>query len=305
MVYLCIFFLFVFVTRLCLFAHFVAEVSVARFVEEVLGSSVAFSSIPNKETDAPILPAKIRAIRCQKAENTWCGSPCGIMDQYVSSAAQSGAFLLIDCTSLDYQETKMNLQSKTDSKVDEDEVVLVVTNSNVQHDIAGGEYPIRVQQCKEATRVLNDQTPTITTLREATLHDVETAFDKTSVCYRRAKHVVTENARTLECKLALEAGDWKTVGRLMNESHASMKDDYEVSCDEIDCLVRIAQTTEGVYGSRLTGGGFGGCTVTLVKKSAASNLVQRLQRDYRTEHHKECVCFETQPSQGAHMVSLD
>ena len=267
------------------------EVSVARFVEAVIGD-LAFSS-----EASDVVPAKVRALRCQKAENEWCHSPCGIMDQYVSSAAKSGILLLIDCTSLDFQETKI--------KQSDNRPVIVVANSNVQHDIAGGEYPIRVAQCKTATAALQKVNPQISTLRTATLEDVEKANDlMDDVSYRRSKHVVTENARTLQAKLALEQGNWSLVGGLMNASHTSMREDYEVSCEEVDILVNIAQNFSGVYGSRLTGGGFGGCTVTLVAKEKASALISHMKAEYRSKTGKECFCFETGPAMGAHVLDI-
>lgn len=263
------------------------EVAVARFVEEVIGD-IAFSG---EQKAAP----KLRALRCQKAENEWARSPCGLMDQYISSAGQLGSLLLIDCTSLDYQVTKMANTSP--------QPVLVVANSNVHHDIGGGEYPVRVAQCKIATQAIQKVNPNVQTLRDAAMEDVDTAKDgMDQISYKRAKHVVTENARTLEAQQALEAGDWSRVGALMNGSHASMRDDYEVSCWEIDILVEIAQSHPGVYGSRLTGGGFGGCTVTLVEKEHAAALVAALQSQYKEKTGKRCPCFETQPAKGAHVL---
>lgn len=190
------------------------EVSVARFLEEILGD-YAFSSSDVK------LPAKARALRCQKAENVWCHSPCGIMDQYVSSAASDGDLLLIDCTSFDFEKVHTT-----------DPPSLVITNSNVKHSIGGGEYPVRVRQCNEATAALeaySSRGKEISSLRDATLADVDEVQAVIDlVIYKRAKHVVTENERVLKAKEALLASDWKTVGELMNGSHASMKDDYEV-----------------------------------------------------------------------------
>ena len=276
------------------------EVAVARFVESILGEH-AFSSDPTTR-DNSYNPRKMRALRCQKAENVWCQSPCGIMDQYVSSAASEGALLLIDCTTLDYKEIKM---AESNNRP-----VLVVTNSNVQHDIAGGEYPVRVAQCKVATAALAKVNSTVTTLRDATLEDVQKAKDLMvedghgTVSYRRAHHVVTENDRTLRAKDALEVGDWSLVGSLMNASHTSMRDDYEVSCEEIDILVDLAQSYNGVYGSRLTGGGFGGCTVTLVKEERASDLISLLQKEYKSKTGKECSCFQTSPAPGARLLAV-
>lgn len=269
------------------------EVSVARFVEAVLGDA-AFSSESDASKDSY---PKIRALRCQKAENEWCKSPCGIMDQYVSSAAKSGSLLLIDCTSLDAKESKM--------ADDNDMPVLVVANSNVKHDIGGGEYPIRVQQCKTATEALQKVNSNIKTLRNATLEDVERAKElMDTISYKRARHVVTENARVLEAVQALESGDWKKVGSLMNDSHSSMRFDYEVSCDEIDVLVSIAQSFSGVYGSRLTGGGFGGCTVSLVKKEKAEELMAEMKKEYKSQTGKDCDVFQTQPARGAHILEV-
>jgi galactokinase len=268
------------------------EVSVARFIEEIVGEEHAFSSATTSE-DKP----KVRALRCQKAENTWCQSPCGIMDQFISSAASSESLLLIDCTSLEVAQVKMSPNKPP---------VIVVANSNVKHDIGGGEYPIRVQQCQTATKALGQVNSDIQTLRQATLEDVERAKDLMDrVSYQRAKHVVTENDRVLQAKQALEHGDWSAVGKLMNDSHKSMRDDYEVSCEEIDILVNIARSQKGVYGSRLTGGGFGGCTVSLVEsKEDAVKLIDTLQRDYKSQTGNNCDCFQTQPAQGAHIFTL-
>eukprot|EP00545_Synedropsis_sp_CCMP1620_P007495 CAMPEP_0119005926 /NCGR_PEP_ID=MMETSP1176-20130426/2010_1 /TAXON_ID=265551 /ORGANISM="Synedropsis recta cf, Strain CCMP1620" /LENGTH=434 /DNA_ID=CAMNT_0006957785 /DNA_START=41 /DNA_END=1345 /DNA_ORIENTATION=+ len=269
------------------------EVATARFLECILGEEAAFSSSTDK------LANKVRAIRCQAAENIWCHSPCGIMDQYVSSAASEGGLLLIDCTSFDYQTVAMKQPST---------VSLVIANSNVKHSIGGGEYPVRVAQCQTATKALQQVDASVTTLRDATLDLVETAKEvmkDDDVSYRRARHVVTENARTVAAKSCLQDGDWAALGKLMNASHASMKDDYEVSCEEIDILVDLAQNFDGVYGSRLTGGGFGGCTVTLVEKDRVSALMDHLTKEYKAKTGTDCDCFETSPGPGARLLGTD
>ena len=264
------------------------EVATAQFIECILGEEHAFSSSADK------LKPKVRALRCQKAENDWCHSPCGIMDQYVSSAASNGALLLIDCTSYHYQKVHMKQPSS---------VVLVVTNSKVAHDIAGGEYPVRVAQCQTATAVLKKMHSDTITLRDATLEHLEAAKNQMdTVSYKRALHVVTENARTVAAKQVLEDGNWTELGNLMNGSHVSMRDDYEVSCDEIDILVELAQNFDGVYGSRLTGGGFGGCTVTLVEKDKVQALMEHLKKEYKAKTGKDCDCFETSPGPGARVL---
>ncbi|KAL3896595.1 MAG: hypothetical protein SGARI_007131 [Bacillariaceae sp.] len=186
-----------------------------------------------------------------------------------------------------------------------DRPLLVVADSNVQHDIAGGEYPVRVAQCKIATEALRKVNPNIQSLRDATHQDVEKAKEgMDEISYKRTVHVVSENERTLQAKEELEKGDWTRVGELMNESHASMRDDYEVSCEEVDVLVDIAQKFEGVFGSRLTGGGFGGCTVTLVSKDKADDLMEHMQQEYKAKTGKHCPCFVTAPSRGAHLLSV-
>jgi len=261
------------------------EVVTARFLEVILGV----------EDFSP----KTRALRCQKAENEWCHSPCGIMDQYVSSSASDGSLLLIDCTSYEFESIQMKQPNDN---------VLVITNSNVQHSIGAGEYPVRVRQCKAATKALQEVhgEDTIKTLRDANLEQVLAAKEKMDdVSFRRARHVVTENARTTAAAKHLAEGDWKTLGDLMNKSHFSMRDDYEVSCEEIDVLADLAQAHEGVFGSRLTGGGFGGCTVTLVEKAHAAALMEHLRKEYKAKTGKDCECFETSPGPGARFVSKD
>ena len=185
--------------------------------------------------------------------------------------------------------------------------VLVVTNSNVQHNLGDSEYPIRVKQCKEATELLAKFNSSIQSLRDATMDDIAGASSQgllEGVLLKRARHVVGENKRTKDTACALEKGDWSRVGQLMNESHSSMKDDYEVSCKEIDILVGLAQGFEGVYGSRLTGGGFGGCTVTLVREDTSQMLMDYLREQYKEQTGTDCICFETTPSEGARELHI-
>jgi len=211
--------------------------------------------------------------------------------------------VLIDCRTLDFTPTKMADESLSP----EDPLpVLVVANSNIKHSIGGGEYPIRVAQCKTATEALQKVNSDIAMLRDATLEDLENAKEfMDEVVYNRAMHVVTENERTIQAREELERGDWREVGALMNESHASMRDNYEVSCEEVDILVDIAQNFPGVYGSRLTGGGFGGCTVTLVAEESAEELMEHMKSEYKTSTGIDCPCFVTRPARGAHLVSVE
>jgi galactokinase len=280
------------------------EVTTAVFLESILNQyGVAYSSYKTRNDNAALemssKDVKLeRAIRCQRAENTFVGVPCGIMDQFVSSAGSRGNLLLIDCRSLDFREVSVGALGADEAEIP----VLVIANSNVKHDLGGGEYPIRVQQCKEATETLSRVNPRIQSLRDASLDDIDTAISSESlegVLLKRARHVVSENARTVEAADAWTRGDWAVVGELMNASHSSMKTDYEVSCEEIDVLVDLAQKFDGVYGSRLTGGGFGGCTVTLVKKQYARDLIDHLNLEYEKKTGQKCSCFETFPGNGA------
>ena len=290
------------------------EVAVARFVEAVLGEHAFSSEVQVEQGEAEFgafSPAKTRALRCQRAENEWCNSPCGIMDQAIISAATGDSLVLIDCRTLDFTATKM-ADGSLSPEDDRPFPVLVVANSNVKHSIGGGEYPVRVAQCRVATEALQKLDPNIAELRDATPEDVENAKEFMmddhgggEVSYKRAKHVATENERTLRAKEALERGDWNEVGALMNASHASMRDDYEVSCEEVDVLVEIAQNFPGVYGSRLTGGGFGGCTVTLVAEDSAEELMAHMKAEYKSKTGiVDCPCFVTRPARGAHLLSI-
>ena len=183
--------------------------------------------------------------------------------------------------------------------------VLVVTNSNVQHNLGDSEYPRRVKQCKDATERLSKLDSKVQTLRDVTLQEIDVATSQgllSGILLQRSRHVVSENKRTEDTATALEKADWMMVGQLMNASHASMKDDYEVSCKEIDTLVELAQGFEGVYGSRLTGGGFGGCTVSLVREDTSQKLMDFLKEQYKEKSGLDCVCFETSPSEGARVL---
>lgn len=268
------------------------ETATATFLECFM-HDMAFSSSSSGDIK------RERAIRCQKAENEWALSPCGIMDQYVSSAAEKNNCMLLDCQSLEVTQIPF--------KQADDTPAIVVANSNVTHEIADGEYGKRRRECADAvTTMQNVPLYHVLSLRDANLQDCEDAKEKMGdVIYRRAKHVVTENKRVLECKTALKMGLWDRVGALMNDSHASLKNDFDVSCEEVDLLVDTAQMFEGVYGSRITGGGFGGCTITLVKKDRVDELVEQLKSVYKAKFDKECDVFVTTASAGARVLAVD
>ena len=228
-----------------------------------------------------------KALRCQKAEHTFADTPCGIMDQYISAMGCEKNLLLIDCRSREY---KLVPFASSDNAP-----VMVVTNSNVKHQLSGSEYPDRVRQCKEAVAIIKKSHKSVMALRDCTMEMLDSVKAQLpAVCYNRARHCIKEDARTLATVKALEAGDYVSVGKYMTQSHRSLQEDFEVSCTELDTLVDLALAVDGVYGSRMTGGGFGGCTVTLVKRGSVEVLIKALETGFPL-----CECYSAVPSAGA------
>ena len=231
---------------------------------------------------------------CQRAENDFVGMRCGVMDQYISCCGVAGHALLIDCRSLDSRNVAIapNLR-------------LLVANSSVRHQHAGGEYNARREACEEGVRLLSRHLGPIKALRDVTPEQLSAQRRKLpELIYRRCRHIVTENARVLEAERALNAGDFLACGRAMNASHVSMRDDFEITCPEIDTLVGLAQAVDGVYGSRMTGGGFGGCTVSLVEADAVDRVSQVLIDGYRVATGLEAEIFACAPSDGAGLIAV-
>ncbi|EKX49022.1 hypothetical protein GUITHDRAFT_46286, partial [Guillardia theta CCMP2712] len=215
-----------------------------------------------------------KARLCQAAEREFADVPCGIMDQLISVKGKHGSALFVDCRSL---ETVAVPLGSGDMKV-------LVTNSMVKHDLHGSEYPARVRQCKESLEAIKKHFGVEKAfLRDVSKEEVEEAFKAghmSDLAYKRALHVVTENQRTQEAMRACKNKDWTSLGRLMNESHDSLRDNYQVSCPELDALVDMARSMEGVLGSRMTGAGFGGCIVSLVRESSVDRVKEELTRGY-------------------------
>lgn len=229
---------------------------------------------------------KAKALACQKAEHNFANMPCGIMDQFISVMGKKGNALLLDCRTM---EAKLVPMTNPD-------LVVLVTNSNVRHELTGSEYPTRRKQCESAAVALGKPS-----LREASMAELEANKGKLEeVVFRRARHVIGEIQRTTEAAAAIEKEDYEKFGKLMVESHNSLRDDYEVSCEELDLLVKLAMEVDGVYGSRMTGGGFGGCTVTVVKKSSVDSLIKHIQEGYGNK----ATCVVTSPADGAKALSL-
>ncbi|XP_066292194.1 galactokinase-like [Branchiostoma lanceolatum] len=234
----------------------------------------------------PPVSLKEKALACQKAEHEFPGMPCGIMDQFISVMGKEGHALLLDCRSMNAELVPL----------DNPDVVVMVTNSNVRHELTGSEYPTRRRQCEEAAKILGKKS-----LREATMDNLEAHKDKFEpevLC--RARHVIGEISRTTEAADALRARDYEKFGKLMVESHNSLRDDYEVSCAELDTLVSAAIECTGVYGSRMTGGGFGGCTVTLLSATAVQDTISHIKEKYTGKP----TFFITTPAAGASVLQI-
>uniref|UniRef100_T1IN04 Galactokinase n=1 Tax=Strigamia maritima TaxID=126957 RepID=T1IN04_STRMM len=209
---------------------------------------------------------KNKALACQKAEHDFAHMPCGIMDQFASCLCKPGNALLLDCESSMTKHVPI-----TDA-----DVTILITNSNVRHELTGTEYPTRRRQCEDAAKLMGKKS-----LRKVSSKELQ-GFKETMdpVIFKRARHVVSEIERTIQAAQALENNDMTLFGKLMLESHISLRDDFEVSCKELDELVRETMKINGVFGTRMTGGGFGGCTVTMVKSSAVPTLIKHLQDNY-------------------------
>lgn len=210
------------------------------------------------------------ALTCQRAEHEYAGTKCGIMDQFVSCFGLKNHALLLNCRSLDYELLGI-----------EDGVRIVICNTMVKHALAAGEYNRRRADCEAGVRVLQRFLPEIRALRDVTLSQlVEYRAELPAVTYRRCRHVISENDRALEAACALNDRDLSRFGVLMGESHRSLRDDYEVSCSELDLMVELACQRRGVFGSRMTGGGFGGCTLSLVEADTVDEFKAAMSRDY-------------------------
>jgi len=235
------------------------------------------------------LPLKTVATLCRRTENEFVGAKSGIMDQFIVAGGVAGRVMLLDCRSLEFE--LLPLPS---------EVRVVICNSMVQHQHAGGEYGDRRDEVEAGQAVLRLQRPGIQLLRDATLADLEACKDKMSAAsFRRCRHIISENARVLEAREALLRGDVKRFGELMVEAHASMRDDFAASAPEVDALVEIAMRQPDCFGARITGGGFGGCTVNLVSAGKAEAFVEVVRREYKAALGIEADCFVSAPTDGA------
>jgi galactokinase len=218
------------------------------------------------------------AVLARRAENEYVHSPCGIMDQFVITAAKAGHALLLDTHSLTYEHLPMNKGALAETQI-------VVCNSMVKHSVATGEYGMRRRESEEGQTVLVRKFD-VRDLGEATLAQLEAAKSEMSdAAFRRCRHIISDNARVREAKHAMFHGDPVSFGKLMLSGHASERDDFECSCEEVDFLVDTATTLPGCFGARLTGGGFGGCTVNLVDRAHSDAFAAALKAAYLDRFH--------------------
>ena len=225
----------------------------------------------------------------RKAENQFVGVPCGIMDQFISALGRANHALFLDCRDLHYRHVPLR-----------DDVKIVVCNSGVKRALAQSEYEVRLKQCREAVARIASTGAAVTSLRDVTPAGLERARSVLSdVLFRRARHVVSENHRVLEAIQVLESGNLERFGELMNASHVSLRDEYEVSSKELDVLVGIAWKQPGVLGARMTGAGFGGCTVNLVRQETAEAFSEAIRRGYNDALGLNAEVYVCKASDGA------
>lgn len=229
------------------------------------------------------------ALMAQRAEQEFIGTQCGMMDQYIACLGIKDHALLIDCRTLEYEAVALNF----------DQVKLVICNSMVNHDLASSEYNQRKSECDEAVRRLAGHLPGLQSLRDVEVEEFDQwAEALPDIIRRRANHVITENARTLAAVESLKRKDWPQFGKLMFASHESLREDYQVSCRELDWLVEFASHFDGLFGARMTGGGFGGCTINLVDSEKTENFIAEITKAYRDEIGLNLICYACQASGG-------
>lgn len=264
-----------------------------------LGSGLSSSAALEVVTALAVLslvgasyPGPVLAKLCQRVENEFVGANCGIMDQFISANGKQNHALLLDCRDLSYKLAPIPA-----------DVALVIANTMVKHSIAGGDYPTRRRESEAACAVIASHRPGVPFLRDATLEDLEKwGHEMAPKSLMRARHVISENLRTIAACNALLRGDMKELGRLMGEAHRSYSVDFEGSCVEADAMVALAQDLPGLIGARLTGGGFGGCTINLVEQGKAPAFAEALAVGYAAQTGIVPEIHICHASAGAHRV---
>lgn len=279
--------------------HAIPGFSLSLWGDVPLGSGLSSSAALEVATALAVLsilnasyPGPALARLCQRAENEFVGSSCGIMDQFISVNGKENHALLLDCRDLSFKLAPIP-----------DHVALVIANTMVKHSVAGGDYPTRRRESEAACAIINSHRGGVPFLRDATLEDLaKWGHEMKPESYLRAKHVISENLRTVAACEALLKGDMAELGRLMAEAHTSYSKDFEGSCAEADAMVEFAQDLPGLIGARLTGGGFGGCTVNLVEQSEAKAFASELGSRYTAQFGVVPQIHICHASSGAHQL---
>jgi galactokinase len=267
------------------------EVPVGSGLSSSAAVEVATACALTANSDVSIDPREL-ALICQKAENEFVGARVGIMDQFTSLFGQAQRALLLDCRSLEFKLLPLP-----------DTVNLVICNTMVKHALASSAYNERRAQCEAGVRHFQQFLPNVKALRDVTMEQLaQFGRDLPEVVYRRCRHVITENARVLAAAEALEKSDLYRFGELMAYSHNSLRDDYQVSSRELDLMVELARRVEGVYGARMTGGGFGGCTVNLVAVAHVKEFKETVQKEYQRIVLLKPEIYVCEPSDGAEEI---
>ena len=229
----------------------------------------------------------------QMAEHEYAGVKCGIMDQFASMFGKKDHLIKLDCRSLEYEYIPFQNQ----------DFVLVLFNSNVKHALVDSEYNIRRNQCNEGVEMIRKYHPQINSLRDADTEMVEKYIrPQDELIYRRCHYVVSENIRLLQLCEALNHNNLDNCGKLMHETHLGLSEDYEVSCPELDLLVKIAMEQPGVIGARLVGGGFGGCTINLVRKENLESVIYEVENGYKLSSGKEATTYIVNVEDGTKLI---
>ena len=258
-----------------------------------LSSSAALEVLMGKVLctlwNLPVTPQQ-NAVFGQFAENRFIGVNCGIMDQFASAMGREGHALLLDTHTLDL----------TYAPIDQSRASVAVVNTGVKHSLASSAYNTRRRECEKALAAICERRKiqSLCSLSNEEFGELSDSIADDN-CRRRAKHAVSENIRTIEAAVSLKNGDIDHFGKLMNESHVSLRDDYEVSCEELDFLAEMAWGMSFVYGARMTGGGFGGCTVNLVKSGSEGEFAAAIKDAYCRKFGTECAVYNVKPSDGA------
>jgi galactokinase len=280
--------------------HKIPGFSLSLWGDVPLGSGLSSSAALEVVTALAVLsligasyPGPVLARLCQRVENEFVGANCGIMDQFISANGKKDQAQLLDCRDLSYRLAPIPTN-----------VALVIANTMVKHSVAGGDYPTRRRESEAACAVIASHRPGVPFLRDATLEDLEKwGHEMAPKSLMRARHVISENLRTVAASEALLRGDMKELGRLMAEAHASYSGDFEGSCVEADAMVALAQDLPGLIGARLTGGGFGGCTINLVEQSDAAAFAEALGAGYTAQIGVVPEIHICHASDGAHQLS--